>query len=69
MRPEEFANLARMILRAAAILVLIANLVVPAAALEKLTVATQALAANGALFLAVERGYFKAEGLDVEPRG
>jgi NitT/TauT family transport system substrate-binding protein len=57
-----------MILRAAAILVLIANLVVPAAALEKVTVATQALAANGALFLAVERGYFQAEGLDVDLR-
>jgi NitT/TauT family transport system substrate-binding protein len=57
-----------MILRAAAILLFIANLVVPAAALEKVTVATQPLAANGALFLAATRGYFKAEGLDVDPR-
>ena len=48
--------------------VLIANIAAPASALEKLTVATQPLAANGALFLAVERGYFKAEGLDVELR-
>ena len=33
-----------------------------------MTVATQPLEANGALFLAVERGYFKAEGLDVDLR-
>lgn len=45
---------------------LAAGFVAPAAAQERVTVATQRLADNGALFLAVARGYFKAEGLDVE---
>jgi NitT/TauT family transport system substrate-binding protein len=57
-----------MILRATAILVFIANLAFPAVALERVTVATQPLAANGALFLAATRGYFTAEGLDVDLR-
>jgi NitT/TauT family transport system substrate-binding protein len=33
---------------------------------ERVTIGTQRLADNGALFIAVARGYFKAEGLDVE---
>ena len=55
-----------MVVRALVILTLLAGLVVPAAAQERVTVGTQRLADNGALFLAVARGYFKAEGLDVE---
>lgn len=54
-----------MILRAFAILLLIASIVSPAAAQERVVVGTQRLAANGALFLAAVRGYFKAEGLDI----
>jgi NitT/TauT family transport system substrate-binding protein len=54
-----------MILRAFAILVLIASTVSPAAAQERVVVVTQRLAGNGALFLAAVRGYFKAEGLDI----
>jgi len=61
-----FANLAHMIIRALAVLALVAGLIAPAAAQERVTVGTQRLADNGALFLAVARGYFKAEGLDVE---
>jgi len=38
----------------------------PAFAQERVSVGTQRLAANGALFLAAAQGYFKAEGLDVE---
>ena len=55
-----------MILRATAILVLIANLIAPAAAQERVTVVTQRLAANGALFIAAVQGYFKAEGLELQ---
>jgi NitT/TauT family transport system substrate-binding protein len=55
-----------MVVRALVILTLLAGLVVPAAAQERVTVGTQRLADNGALFLAAARGYFKAEGLDVE---
>lgn len=55
-----------MILRVAAILVLIANLIVPAAAQERVTVVTQRLAGNGALFIAAVQGYFKAEGLELQ---
>lgn len=40
--------------------------VVSAVAQERVTVAAQRLADNGALFLADARGYFKAEGLEVE---
>lgn len=36
-----------------------------AAAQEKLNVGALRLVSNGALFVAAERGYFKAEGLDV----
>lgn len=52
--------------RAAATIAIIASLVVPAFAQERVTVGTQRLTANGALFLAAAQGYFKAEGLDLE---
>jgi NitT/TauT family transport system substrate-binding protein len=55
-----------MILRAAAILVLIANLIAPAAAQERVTVVTQRHAGNGGLFIAAVQGYFKAEGLELQ---
>src|SRR3569833_1229297 len=55
-----------MLVRALALLMLAAGLMSPAAAQERVTIGTQRLADNGALFLAVARGYFKAEGLDVE---
>jgi NitT/TauT family transport system substrate-binding protein len=45
---------------------LFAGLAVPAAAQERVLVVTQREAANGALFLAAARGYFKAEGLDLQ---
>ena len=44
----------------------IAGLTVPAAAQERVLVVTQRQAASGALFLAAARGYFKAEGLDLQ---
>lgn len=40
----------------------------PALAQEKLNVGALRFVSNGGLFLAVERGYFKAEGLDVNLR-
>jgi NitT/TauT family transport system substrate-binding protein len=55
-----------MLVRALVFLTLAAGLLAPAAAEERVTIGTQRLADNGALFLAVARGYFKAEGLDVE---
>jgi NitT/TauT family transport system substrate-binding protein len=60
-----------MILRVLASLVLIAGGAATAAAQqaaqgERVTVATTREAANGALFLAAVRGYFKAEGLDIQ---
>jgi NitT/TauT family transport system substrate-binding protein len=55
-----------MLLRALAILTFVFGLIAPAAAQERVTLGTQRLTDNGALFLAVARGYFKAEGLDVE---
>lgn len=45
---------------------LVVALVAPAFAQEHISVAAQRLTANGALFIADARGYFKAEGLDVE---
>lgn len=54
-----------MILRVLAILALIVGILPPAAAQQRVSVATQRSAANGALFLAAARGYFKAEGLDI----
>jgi NitT/TauT family transport system substrate-binding protein len=50
------------------IVCIIAGLIAAAAAQERVSVATERLSANGALFLAVEQGYFKAEGLDVTMR-
>src|SRR6185437_11335719 len=55
-----------MLVRALALFALIFSLLLPAAAQERVTIGTQRLADNGALFLAAARGYFKAEGLDVE---
>lgn len=40
--------------------------VVPAAAQEKVVVGALRFVSNGGLFTAVEKGYFKAEGLDVD---
>lgn len=56
-----------MIRRPLAILILVAA-IIPAAAQERVTVATMRLTENGALFLAAARGYFKAEGIDVVMR-
>jgi NitT/TauT family transport system substrate-binding protein len=55
-----------MILRFLAALSLIASLLSPASAQERVTVGTMRLIANGALFLAAAQGYFKAEGLELE---
>lgn len=55
-----------MIRRALAALTLLASLLTPAAAEERITVGTVRSSDNGALFLAVARGYFSAEGLTVE---
>src|SRR5882757_10715926 len=55
-----------MILRLFAVLSLIATLIAPASAQERVTVGTQRLVTSGALFIAATQGYFKAEGLDVE---
>jgi len=38
----------------------------PVSAQEHVTIGTQRLTVNGALFIAAAQGYFKAEGLDVE---
>jgi NitT/TauT family transport system substrate-binding protein len=48
------------------VICLIVGLSLPAAAQERVLVVTQRQAANGALFLAAVRGYFKAEGLDLQ---
>ncbi len=55
-----------MIRRALAVLTLAALLFTPAMAEERITVGTTRSSDNGALFLAVARGYFGAEGLSVE---
>ena len=59
-----------MIRRVFAALILTAGLLAPATtsviALERVTVAAMRDGANGALFLAAARGYFKAEGIDLE---
>lgn len=55
-----------MIRRALAVLTLAALLFTPAMAEERITVGTTRSSDNGALFLAVARGYFSAEGLNVE---
>ncbi|HEU4660584.1 MAG TPA: ABC transporter substrate-binding protein [Pseudolabrys sp.] len=57
-----------MITRALAIISVVVCVAWPAAAQEHVTVGTLRQPNNGALFLADGRGYFKAEGLDVELR-
>jgi NitT/TauT family transport system substrate-binding protein len=49
-----------------AALALLAILATSASAQERVTVAAQRLPENGALFIADARGYFRAEGLDLE---
>lgn len=49
-----------------AALSIVAALLMPAAAQERVTVGTMRSIANSVLFLGVEQGHFKAEGLDVE---
>lgn len=51
--------------RKVAPILVIASLVSPAAAQERVVIGTQRLADNAALFLAAAAGYFKAEGLDL----
>ena len=58
-----------MILRSLAILLVIASILSPATAQTRVTVGLTRTASNGGVFLAASRGYFKAEGLDVELRG
>jgi NitT/TauT family transport system substrate-binding protein len=48
-----------------AVLSIIAGLIAPAAAQERVAIGTQRLTDNGALFLAAAEGYFKAEGIDL----
>jgi NitT/TauT family transport system substrate-binding protein len=55
-----------MIRRALAAFALAALLLTPAAAEERITIGTTRSSDNGALFLAVARGYFSAEDLNVE---
>src|SRR5512135_41793 len=55
-----------MLPRLPAILILIATLIAPAAAQERVSVVTQRQIANGALFIATVKGYFKAEGLELQ---
>lgn len=55
-----------MILRVLATFSVTIALLAPAATQERVSVGTQRLTANGALFLAAAQGYFKAEGLDLD---
>jgi NitT/TauT family transport system substrate-binding protein len=55
-----------MIRRATATLSFIIAFTAAASAQQAVTVGTQRLISNGALFLAAAQGYFKAEGLDLE---
>ena len=55
-----------MVPRLLAILILIASAVSSASADERVMVVTQRLASDGALFIAGVRGYFKAEGIDIQ---
>lgn len=55
-----------MIRWALATLILIAGLLSPAAAQERVTVGTLRDVANSALFLGAARGYFKAEGIELD---
>lgn len=59
------ANVGFMIRRTLAAFVLIAAVITPAAAAERVTVATTRDTQNGALFLAALRGYIQAEGIDL----
>jgi NitT/TauT family transport system substrate-binding protein len=52
--------------RVFAFLPVIAALLSPAAAQERVTIGTTRAVASGALFIAAARGYFKDEGLDVD---
>ena len=54
-----------MIRRVLAVLLLIAASLTPAAATERVTVATTRDVQNGALFLAALRGYFSGEGIEL----
>lgn len=54
-----------MICLAVAISIFSASLLGAAAAQERVVIGTQRLTENGALFLAVAQGYFKAEGIDL----
>ena len=55
-----------MIRRALLSVTIIVALIVQASAQERVSVGTQRLVTSGALFLADARGYFKAEGLEVD---
>lgn len=57
-----------MIRLALAALILIAGLVSPAAAQQRVRVGLMRVTENGGVFLAASQGYFKAEGLEVELR-
>jgi NitT/TauT family transport system substrate-binding protein len=50
----------------ALLLVLASSLLAPSQAQDKLSVAVLRFVSSGGLFIAVEKGYFKDEGLDVE---
>jgi NitT/TauT family transport system substrate-binding protein len=50
----------------ALLFVLASSLLVPSQAQDKLSVAVLRFVSSGGLFIAVEKGYFKDEGLDVE---
>jgi NitT/TauT family transport system substrate-binding protein len=55
-----------MIRRFVAALIVSVGIASSAVAQERVTVVTQRLADNGALFIAAVRGYFKAEGIDIQ---
>jgi len=55
-----------MLFRPLALFFLIAVSLSPVSAQEHVSIGTQRLTVNGALFLAAAQGYFKAEGVDVE---
>ena len=54
-----------MLRRPFAVLSIIAGLIAPTTAQERVAIGTQRLTDNGALFLAAAEGYFKAEGIDL----
>ena len=63
---ERLASIGRRAAAAAFVVAGLAGSVLPAAAQEKVTVGVLRFVSSGGLFLAVEKGYFKEEGLDVE---